>query len=205
MPDEPRLRLAKRIPRTESEGPGARFAVWVQGCTIRCVSCCNPEMFHAHGGDEVSVQALADEIRRTPRIEGVTFLGGEPFEQAAGLAALALRVHDMGLSVMTFTGFVHEDLVARGQDEQLALLAHTDLLADGPFDVSRPGSKWRWLGSQNQRLIHLTDRYSPDDPRLTAENTVDITIGPNGIQVSGWPSLANALVRDLVRKRGEGV
>src|SRR4030095_14820411 len=97
-----------------------------------------------------------------------------------------------GLSVMTFTGFVHEEITARRQRDELALLATTDLLADGPYDAARPGSPWRWLGSQNQRLIPLTNRYRLDDPRMTAENTVDIKIGPNTIEVSGWPSLANA-------------
>jgi organic radical activating enzyme len=37
-------------------------------------------------------------------VEGVTFLGGEPFEQAAAAAELAEVTRARGLSVMTFTG-----------------------------------------------------------------------------------------------------
>ena len=29
---------------TESEGPGKRFALWVQGCKQRCPDCCNQKM-----------------------------------------------------------------------------------------------------------------------------------------------------------------
>src|SRR4051812_10819834 len=54
-----RLRLAQVIACTEAEGPGRRFAVWVQGCPLRCPGCCNPEMLPFEGGHEVGVDELA--------------------------------------------------------------------------------------------------------------------------------------------------
>lgn len=188
------LRVAQRVAKTASEGPGARYALWVQGCTIRCSDCCNPEMFSARGGEEVAIEALANEVIATPGIEGLTVLGGEPFEQAAAVAELARAVRTAGLSVMVFTGFVREDLEASKDPGAAALLAAADLLVDGPFVREAPGSTWRWLGSLNQRMHFLTDRYQPDDPRFRSANTIDIRIERGSVEVSGWAPAAIALM-----------
>jgi anaerobic ribonucleoside-triphosphate reductase activating protein len=160
-------------------------------------------MFVAHGGDVVSTDDLLGEIvADAGELEGVTFLGGEPFEQASALADLARRVRAAGLSVMTFTGRVHEDIVARGDASELALLDATDLLADGPFVIEKPGSKWRWLGSENQRLIPLGSRYAADDPRFFARNTVDIRIDRRAIEISGWAPAAISLGAKAAKRAG---
>lgn len=180
------IRVATRVPETRSEGPGARYALWVQGCSLRCASCCNPEMFAARGGEPWSVEALAREVIAQPGIEGLTLLGGEPMEQAAPLAALATRVRAAGLSVMTFTGFTLRELEAEGDPARLALVAASDLLADGRFVAATPGSRWPWLGSQNQVLHFLGDRYRPDDPRFAAPNTVELRLSKDGLTITGW-------------------
>ena len=46
---ELRLRVAQIVPFTEAEGPGRRFALWFQGCPLRCPGCCNPEMLPFEG------------------------------------------------------------------------------------------------------------------------------------------------------------
>ena len=79
------LRVAAIVGDTEAEGPGRRFAVWLQGCSIRCAGCCNPEMFDARRGERWSIDALIARIPET--VEGITLLGGEPFEQPDGAAA----------------------------------------------------------------------------------------------------------------------
>lgn len=196
------LRVARRIPRTESEGPGARYALWVQGCSIRCEGCCNPEMFSDRGGEEVDVAALAREVLDEPGLEGLSILGGEPFEQAGPLAELASLVRKGGLSVMVFSGFVREELEACADPHTLALLAAADLLADGPFVASQPGSRWRWLGSQNQRMHFLSERYTPEDARFFGDNTVDIRLVDGRLEISGWAPAVKALGIERLRRRG---
>ena len=44
------LRVGQRVESTEAEGPGTRFALWTQGCTLRCPGCCNPHLFADRGG-----------------------------------------------------------------------------------------------------------------------------------------------------------
>ena len=77
------LRVAAVVPDTSAEGPGRRWALWVQGCSIRCAGCCNPEMFDERRGRQVERGALVAEITDARRrgVEGVTFLGGEPFDE----------------------------------------------------------------------------------------------------------------------------
>jgi anaerobic ribonucleoside-triphosphate reductase activating protein len=102
------LRLHRFLPFTRAEGPGNRACLWVQGCPIRCPGCFNPSTWSKSGGYDVTVEELEARILDASNIEGVTFLGGEPFEQAEALSDLGYRVRQVGLSVMTFTGYLHD-------------------------------------------------------------------------------------------------
>src|SRR5437868_8653603 len=98
------ISVAQIVPFTEAEGPGRRFALWFQGCPLRCPGCCNPEMLPFTGGTPTPVGAIVAQLARL-EIEGITLLGGEPFAHAPGAAALADAAHELGLSVMIFSGF----------------------------------------------------------------------------------------------------
>lgn len=184
------LRLHRFLPFTRAEGPGNRACLWVQGCPIRCPGCFNPSTWPEGGGHEVSVDEIEARILASPDIEGVTFLGGEPFEQAEELAELGRRVRRAGLSVMTFTGHVLEDILASSRPGWSALLGVTDLLLDGPYvreltDTSRP-----WIGSSNQRYRFLTPRYRHLESNLgSVPNRLEVRLQPDGqILVNGLAS-----------------
>src|SRR3954467_15596712 len=93
------LQVAQIVPCTEAEGPGKRFALWFQGCPLRCPGCCNPEMLPFEGGREVAVADVLGQVREAAGqhgVGGVTLLGGEPMAHAAGAAALARGVRGLG-------------------------------------------------------------------------------------------------------------
>jgi anaerobic ribonucleoside-triphosphate reductase activating protein len=186
------LRVGAIVPVTEAEGPGRRFALWVQGCSIRCPGCCNPQLFEAMGGREDSVDALVARLREVAaQVEGVTLLGGEPFDQAGPLSQFAEAARGLGLSVMTFSGYALEELRAMGSDAA-ALLAATDLLVDGRYDANRPELERRWAGSANQRFHFLTDRYAPGVERPAEGGplrTVEVTLTFSELRANGWPAL----------------
>jgi anaerobic ribonucleoside-triphosphate reductase activating protein len=195
------IRIAQMVPDTEAEGPGRRFAVWVQGCPIRCPGCCNPEMFKADAGTVWDVAELAAHIVKTPMLEGLTLLGGEPFAQAEACAALAraVRAHDDQLSVMVFSGYTLDDLLLRTAEPGIAaLLANTDLLVDGRYEHDQPEPEGgrRWIGSRNQVMHHLSTFYVPEDPRLRAPNTIELRLDAGGLTVNGWPQGSAFLRRD---------
>src|SRR4026209_756901 len=79
-------------PGTEAEGPGRRYALWFQGCPLRCPGCCNTEMLPFDGGAARPIADRVAEVRSArdeDQIEGITLLGGEPLAHAAGAAAPA--------------------------------------------------------------------------------------------------------------------
>jgi anaerobic ribonucleoside-triphosphate reductase activating protein len=191
-PEMAPIRIAAVVPVTEAEGPGARFAVWVQGCAIRCLGCCNPHMFDAEGGEAIEPEDLLtrlDEVRG--RVEGVTLLGGEPFEQAAALVPFVRGARERGLSVVAFSGHLIEALRRDRPPGARELLDGVDLLVDGPFVASLPESRRRWAGSDNQEFHFLTGRYSPGVEVIAAgepERTVELRLGVDGrVERSGWP------------------
>lgn len=184
---------------TEAEGPGRRWAAWLQGCPIRCPGCCNPEMFDERGGAPMAIDELAAQLDAAAArgVEGITLLGGEPFAQARGAAELARAARERGLTVMVFTGYTRAELALR--DDAAALLALTDLLVDGPYDRDRPEPPpplgRRWIGSTNQVMHYLTSAYSADEPRMRDANTVELHWRDGRLLVNGWPAGAAALAQ----------
>jgi anaerobic ribonucleoside-triphosphate reductase activating protein len=192
----PTLDIAQIVADTDAEGPGRRFAVWVQGCPMRCPGCCNPEMLPFGRGERVPARELARRALAVAGLEGVSLLGGEPFAQAEGCAALAEEVRAHGLGVMVYTGFTLPELEgkrAAGEPFIGDLLAACDLLVDGRYDREQPERERRWIGSQNQVMHFLSGRHDPGDPRLRAPNTVEIRLVGEELVVNGWPELAAAV------------
>lgn len=188
------LRVARVVPTTGAEGPHRRFALWVRGCSIRCPGCCNPELFRP-GRPTHSVEALLAQLERSPTVEGVTVLGGEPMDQAAALAPLLEQVRQRGLGVVVFTGLHYEQ--ARLVEGGPALLAHVDTLVDGPFDANAGPSPHRFVGSSNQRLLHLTPRYH--NPQLwSGPNRAEVQVRLDGtVEVHGFPTAVERVSKGL--------
>lgn len=188
------LQVARIVPATEAEGPGRRFALWLQGCPLRCPGCCNPEMLPFEGGQRRSVADICSEIDSAlPQgIEGITLLGGEPLAHAASAAVLAREMHERGLTVMVFSGYTLEEARCLADPAVADLLAETDMLVDGPYLRDQPETRRRWIGSANQRVHFLTSRCRADDPRWLQPNTLELRLRGPELTVNGFPA-ANAV------------
>jgi anaerobic ribonucleoside-triphosphate reductase activating protein len=186
----PTLQIAQVVSCTEAEGPGKRFAIWFQGCPLRCPECCNPEFLPFDGGEAKTINEVLQEIDRaqTLGVEGITLLGGEPFAHAPGAAALARGTRQLGLSVMVFSGYRLDELQNMTLPAVAELLENTDILVDGPYDRQLPDTRRRWIGSANQQIHFLTDRYRADDPCWARKNTIEIRLDASGLSVNGFPA-----------------
>lgn len=187
------LQIAQIVPATRAEGPGNRFAVWFQGCPLRCPGCCNPEMLRFNGGKPTAIEDVLDQLMnasRTEDLEGISLLGGEPFSHAEGASMIAREAQTLELSVMIYSGFLLSELRAKSRHELSIgeLLDHTDLLVDGPYEQSNPDNIRRWIGSTNQKLHFLSERYSEDDPQFTERDTMEIRLSNGELQVNGFPA-----------------
>ena len=180
------LRLHGRENHSRANGPGWRAVLWLQGCSIGCPGCFNPETHAAvdladsaaaSGRGAWTIAALvADLGRLAPTIEGITVSGGEPLDQAEGLAELLTAVRSTTeLSVLLFSGYTIEQI------EEMTLgpriLANIDVLIDGLYQAgARRASNLR--GSENQRIHLLSDRYCRAEVEATP--AAEITISPDG-------------------------
>lgn len=188
------MQIAQIVSGTRAEGPGLRWAVWFQGCPLRCPGCCNPEMLSFTGGQTQTIDSMRTamvEAVEQDSVEGITLLGGEPFAHVSDALALARAAHERHLSVMIFSGFSIEQLRDRNSADVNELLSLTDILVDGPYLREHPDTTRRWIGSTNQRIHFLSDRYRSDDPCWRSPNTLELRLDATGLQVNGFPSPAN--------------
>lgn len=187
--DEETLNIARVLPRSAVNGPGERFVIWVQGCTLHCGGCWNPDTWHTRPKTLVRALDLAETILATPGVEGITLTGGEPFEQAARLIPLVEHVRAAGLSVMAFTGYELGELDERGQR---ALLELCDLVVSGRYRQDRRTLASPWRGSANQTVHYLTERYRPLPALESPECEIHIT-HDGTLTLTGFPP--QALIR----------
>jgi len=145
-------------------GPGRRVVLWVRGCSIRCPGCVAGPILDPWPATPIAVDALASRILALRGVDGVTFSGGEPTEQADGLASLCERLRaERDLSLMSYSGRTLEEL--RAAPELGRFLGCLDILVDGPYHAERHADLL-WRGSDNQRVHLLTDRHADWADRL---------------------------------------
>jgi len=174
-----KLRVYNIVKNTKVEGPETRYCIWVQGCSKHCKGCQATHTWSHNGGRLYKVSDIIDDIKfHKNKIEGVTFLGGEPFEQSEALGIIAEEVQKMGLGVLCFTGNLLEDLIKNKKHTKL--IKNTDLLIDGAFEKDKVDYSRPWCGSSNQRYHFLSKRYN-EEIFTKYKNKVEVNINTNGI------------------------
>ncbi|HFE45704.1 MAG TPA: radical SAM protein [Nannocystis exedens] len=201
------LQIAHIVAITEAEGPGRRFALWVQGCSLHCPGCCNPELFPAVGGQMLAVDDILSQLRqaaREHRVDGMTVVGGEPLEQLEALTALVVGTRSLGLGSIVFTGYTWNEATLRPGFARLQ--AALDTLVSGRFDArlrEPPVGGRRFIGSTNQTLHHLSERYAAPELWRGAA-TMELNIGPSGeVEASGDPELQRRILLEMRRRESD--
>lgn len=182
------LRVHHWLPKVQDVlGPGNRAVVWVQGCSLACKGCMVPETWGVQTATLFDPQVLAEQIALVPEVTGVTVSGGEPTEQAHSVARLLFHLKARGLNTWLYSGYRLEELVARDDADTDYLLSLVDVLVDGRYDIQQAGT-FRWRGSANQRIIHLTDAISPSLTAGEESGGVQVTVDKDGqLMVVGVP------------------
>lgn len=171
-----KIRIHKILKNTKVEGPKSRYCIWVQGCSRHCKGCWAKATWDFNAGIEYDVNEILDDIVNTQNIDGVTFLGGEPFEQPEALEFLCKKIKEAGLSIVCFTGNTIENLKTKHH----SILENIDLLIDGEFkeeekDFSRP-----WVGSKNQNYHFLSNKFNKSILN-EYKNKVELNIQEDGM------------------------
>src|SRR5712692_4377208 len=191
------------VAASRANGPGLRAVIYFQGCSLQCAGCWNPDT-HKFRGIERTVTEVAqrfEEASRLQRLQGATFSGGEPMQQAQALLELMKEIRQAApaASFGMFTGYTENELAAgryvtrlRATLEQKCKLWQTvrGLLVDfavmGRYDQTQPMME-PLRTSRNQELVLFSSRYQEGDfgPQL-----VEISIEGSGKSVlTGFPVL----------------
>jgi anaerobic ribonucleoside-triphosphate reductase activating protein len=182
-------------------GPGLRAVVFFQGCTLGCRDCWNPES-HTFAGEERTSAEVANWVvsaHQECALEGVTFSGGEPMQQADALLALMETLRDRipGLSFGMYSGYSEPELSSglywcRSNLTQRAkqhiwqrIQSHLDFAVLGRYVTGHP-SALALRTSSNQKLTLFSERYEERD---FEPQEVEIHIDTQGfVQVTGFPT-----------------
>ena len=152
-------------PRDIANGPGVRVSLFVSGCTHRCPGCFNEEAWDFDYGQPFD-QSTIDEILgllQPDYVQGLTLLGGEPFDPRNQPAIVELlrqiKAKYPNKSIWAFTGYLFDRDILPGRLGESAItreyLSYLDVLVDGPFIQARKNLTLRFRGSDNQRLIDV--------------------------------------------------
>ena len=161
-------------------GPGKRFAIWVQGCSIKCPECWNEEMHHFNPHNLIERGELLDQILRTQSIDGVTILGGEPLDQPDNLLWLLENLHDVGVHIMLYTGYEIDEIKSNILFSHICSFA--DILIPGRYQKDKRNIDLKWRGSSNQVI------FSKDELIFHESCDVEIYIENDGkMTYFGYP------------------
>lgn len=138
-------------------GPGKRVVVWTQGCSIRCKGCRNKDMWDFEGGKNIGITEIIELIKSDPELEGITILGGEPFDQFEELKKLVNEISKNRITLIIYTGYELEEIYEKLFSE---VLENIDILISGRYIERLRCSEKQWIGSTNQKILFLSDRYN---------------------------------------------
>lgn len=141
-------------------GPGIRRVIFAQICKHDCKNCFNPETHSENGGEWKEIDPIIKDIVDNPILSGVTFSGGDPWEQASKFAYMANRIkkeRNNDFDIWCYTGYTYEYIlknkVKRNGWEEL--LNNIDVLVDGKFEDDKKIFGLKFRGSSNQRIIDI--------------------------------------------------
>lgn len=191
------------IPASRVNGPGLRAVVFYQGCNLGCRGCWNVNS-HPFSGIDLAVDVVAHQVLDAHRryvLEGVTFSGGEPMQQADSLLELMqhLRLEAPELGFGMFSGYTERELDEgrywtwqrefETQEKRrlwLAVRAHLDFAVLGRFNHLEPDNA-PLRSSRNQVLRLFGSRYTKAE---FEEQLAEVTIHEEGrAEITGFPVL----------------
>jgi len=150
-----------------ANGPGVRVSLFVSGCRHHCKGCFQPETWDFAYGQPYTEETKEKilQLLSASYIEGLTLLGGEPFEpeNQTALRELVTEVKKRypKKSIWCYTGYLYDvDLIPGGKvytPDTDGMLSCIDVLVDGEFIQAQKDLTLAFRGSRNQRVIRLAD------------------------------------------------
>lgn len=150
-----KVRLAGVIETSINNGEGIRKVIFAQGCKHHCKGCFNPDTHDFNGGYDCDTEKIIERINNDYMIDGVTFSGGDPFEQAEAFAHIAKNINK-DLTIWCYTGYTLQQIIDNiDRPGWKELITNIDVLVDGKFEEDKKDRNLKYKGSSNQNIIEL--------------------------------------------------
>lgn len=180
-------------PESHIYGPGKRFVIWLQGCSLACDGCWNQQMWSFKVRQLIHREELLQLILNADSVKGVTFLGGEPLQQSENLNWLLSRIRERsGLTIFIYSGFELAELSASGKLSWLSELS--DILVLGRYVQSLRTTTSQWRGSTNQQVVYPIGSREHEKPSEVNQTEIHIALD-GSLTILGYPD--EALVSGL--------
>jgi len=191
------------VPVSRANGPGRRAVLWFQGCNLNCLECWNQASHPFEGapiGDGSDIVGRVLALHHAGEIEGLTFSGGEPMQQASSVLELIERLREADaprpLTFGMFTGYTVGELdqgryFTFNECPEKTMVwqqirDRLDFAVMGRYNRLAPGTQ-PLRSSRNQKLHLFTARYEESD---FGEQIVEVSIEENGAAtITGFPVL----------------
>lgn len=148
--DEMYIYVADILKSTATDGDGLRNALYVSGCSIRCEGCHNKQFWEIESGKRMKLSEVYDELNEDRF--NISILGGEPLMQYEQILALCMKIkEETNKTIWMWSGYTVETI----RKKFPKILDYIDVLVDGPFIQSQYEPNLKFVGSRNQRIIHL--------------------------------------------------
>lgn len=139
-----------------ANGKGIRCSIFVTGCTRNCKNCFNTEYKDFNAGKlwtdketQLIINYLSEDV-----VDGLTILGGEPFENSEGLVEIIKEIKkSTKKNIWIYSGYTYDQIISDNKKKELLMLC--DILVDGPFIEELKDLRLKFRGSSNQRIIDI--------------------------------------------------
>ena len=145
----------------EALGPGKRLVIWTIGCSKHCQSCANEELWEKDNSRNITVDEIVQYIKSavgSEIVDGITFTGGDPLEQAMDTLELAAKLKTISDDILVYTGYTIEEIDCLFPEEKKTKLQSTiSVLIEGRYIDSLNDNKTALRGSTNQRILFFDE------------------------------------------------
>jgi anaerobic ribonucleoside-triphosphate reductase activating protein len=147
------MRLGQFLPFSLADTDSIGCSIFFQGCSKRCKGCHNPQLQPFDGGEEITVKALADRIKKNSDwYNSVALIGGEPLDQPKSLFLLLKEIKSLNLEAWLYTGYEVAEIPKN-------ILDLCDVVIAGEYREDLPNPD-KFPASTNQIVLDRRERVN---------------------------------------------
>ena len=187
--------LLGETPNTTVNGPGNRYMIHLQGCSLGCKGCFNPESWSSKTKNLINVEELADKIL-SHNLDGLAISGGEPFQQPISLLHflkyLYKNKNPFPKGILIYSGYTEEELQKIPEYSQI--LNYIDEIVSGRYEENLKVYD-SLLSSSNQKFIWGNQKNIIEEELMN--QSFEIIIEEDGLKLTGFPNLSKEIRNEL--------